>query len=142
VRILGIDPGEVRVGIAISDPRGIVAVPVGVFSRSTDGSAAALARLAKSEGVELIVMGLPLLSGGEVGTQARKARRFGREIETLSGLAVVFWDERFSSQDAGRILIASGAPRKRRRYDRDATAAAIILQDYLDRHPQKSCQPA
>jgi putative holliday junction resolvase len=142
VRVLGIDPGEVRVGVAVSDPRGIVAVPVGVFARSAGGSAEAVAKLARDERVELIVVGLPVLPSGEPGQQARRARRYGREIERFSGLPVVFWDERFTTQEAGRVLLESGASRRRRRADRDATAAAIILQEYLDCHPHESCTSA
>lgn len=137
MRILGIDPGEVRVGIAISDPRGVVAVPVGVYQRSEDGNPDSLARLAQAENVEMIVVGLPLSLDGSIGPQARRARRFARAIETASGLPVVFWDERFTTQQAGRAMIEAGASRKRRRSAADATAATILLQEYLDCHPQQ-----
>jgi putative Holliday junction resolvase len=138
VRVLGIDHGEVRVGVAISDPNGVVAVPLGVFARSSDGTPEALASLAANEHAELIVVGLPLLADGTAGLQARRARRFGRYLEAVSGLRVVFWDERFTSREATRALIASGASRKRRRSERDASAAAIILQEYLDCRPPNS----
>jgi putative Holliday junction resolvase len=136
MRVLGIDPGEARVGIAVSDPRGIVAVPVGTFARRGDGDAAALADIARQEGVEAIVVGLPLRLDGTAGPQARRARRLGRALAAASGLPVVFWDERFSSREATRLMIEAGTSRRRRQTDQDATAAAIILQEYLDCHPQ------
>ncbi len=135
MRFLGIDPGEARVGIAVSDPRGVIAVPVGVYVRRGDGDAQALSELAQREDVGTIVVGLPLRLDGTVGPQARRARRLGRALEAASGLPVVFWDERFSSRQATRLMIESGISRRRRRTDQDAAAAAIILQEYLDCHP-------
>ncbi len=136
MRLLGIDPGEARVGIAVSDPRGVVAVPVEVYARRGEGDAAALAAIAQREGAEAIVVGLPLRLDGSAGLQARRARRLGNALQTASGLPVVFWDERFSSRSAEQALIESGASRRRRRTGQDAAAAAIILQEYLDCHPQ------
>lgn len=135
MRILGIDQGETRVGVAISDPRGSIAVPIGVYPRNGTGDPQGIASLARGESVELIVVGLPLSLDGSIGPQARRAQRFGLAVQTFSGLPVVFWDERFSTQRATRVMIESGASRKRRRHTADATAATIILQEYLD------CQP-
>ena len=140
MRILGIDPGEARIGVAISDPRGVVAVPLGVFARKGNGDPEEIATLARHEGAELIVVGLPLSLDGAIGIQARRAQRLGRRIEAVSKLPVVFWDERFTTQEAGRLMLGSGMSRKRRRKGVDATAATIILQEYLDchRHPAES----
>jgi putative Holliday junction resolvase len=138
MRLLGIDPGEARVGIAVSDPRGVVAVPVGVYTRKGEGDAAALSAIARREGAEAIIVGLPLRLDGSEGLQARRARRLGRALATVSGLPVVFWDERFSSREATEALIQSGARRRQRRAQQDAVAATIILQEYLDCHPQPS----
>ena len=136
MRLLGIDPGEVRVGLAVSDPNGRVAVPVGVYVRQGAGDAAQLAAIAQREGAEMIIVGLPLSLDGTAGPQARRARRLGRAISTAGGLPVIFWDERFSSREATRIMVETGASRRRRKTDRDAAAAALILQDYLDYHPR------
>jgi putative Holliday junction resolvase len=124
------------VGLAVSDPRGVIAVPLGIYERKGDGDAAELAAIAGREQAELIVVGLPLSLDGAVGPQARRARRLGRAIETASALPVVFWDERFSSREASRVMVESGTSRRRRRTDLDATAATIILQEYLDCHPR------
>jgi putative holliday junction resolvase len=136
MRILGIDPGEKRIGIAISDPAGRVAVPVSVLTRQGRNSFAELSELATREGVELIVVGAALAPDGGAGLQARRGERFGRELSDASGIPVVFWDERFSSQNAMRALCSLGVRRRQRKREIDATAAAMILQDYLDSHPR------
>jgi putative pre-16S rRNA nuclease len=141
VRILGIDPGEARVGLAVSDPNGSIAVPAGVFLRKGPDDAAELAGIARREEAELIIVGLPLSLDGSIGPQARRARRLGRALEAASGLPVIFWDERFSSHQATRAMIESGSSRRRRKSDRDAAAAAIILQDFLDAHPKFETDP-
>jgi putative holliday junction resolvase len=135
VRILGIDPGEARVGLALSDPNGRIAVPSGVFQRKGRNDAIELAAVAHREEAELIVVGLPLSLDGSTGPQARRARKFGNALRMASGLPVIFWDERFSSRQATQFMVESGTSRRRRKSDRDATAAAIILQDFLDSHP-------
>src|SRR5436305_1569928 len=102
MRILGIDPGEARVGLAVSDPNGSIAVPTGVFLRKGPGDASELAEIARREEAELIVVGLPLSLDGSVGPQARRAQRLGKALAAASGVAVIFWDERFSSHQATR----------------------------------------
>jgi putative Holliday junction resolvase len=136
MRVLGVDPGEVRVGLAISDPRGLIAVPLGVYTRVGAADPEEIAAVAVREEAELIVVGLPLSSDGSVGTQARLAQRLAHAIERAAKVPVVFWDERFSTQQAGRAMIQGGTSRKRRRRGLDAAAAAIILQEYLDCHRQ------
>ena len=136
MRVLGIDPGEVRVGLAVSDPHGSVAVPLGVHIRTGTSDPADIAAVAVREGAELIVIGLPLLPDGSTGVQARRARRLAHAIERASKVPVVLWDERFSSQRAGRAMIEGGTSQRRRRRGLDAAAAAIILQEYLDCHRQ------
>jgi putative pre-16S rRNA nuclease len=138
---LGIDPGERRVGLAVSDPKGVVAVPAGVYVRRGSDDGLELADLARREGAELIVVGLPISLDGSLGPQARRARRLGNAIQSASGLPVIFWDERFSSREATRLMVESHTSRRRRKSDLDATAAAVILQDYLDAHPQTSSSP-
>ena len=122
-------------GLAVSDPNGRIAVPSGVFQRKGKNDPIDLAAIAKLEQAELIVVGLPLSLDGSTGPQARRARKLGNALRVASGLPVIFWDERFSSQQATQLMIESGSSRRRRKTDRDATAAAIILQDFLDAHP-------
>jgi putative Holliday junction resolvase len=141
MRVLGIDPGEARVGMAISDPGGAIAVPIGVYARKGDRDAEEIAAIAHRELAELIVVGLPILLDGAVGLQARRARRLAHKVERASGLPIVFWDERFTTLDAERHLLDSGMSRKRRRKSVDATAATIILQEYLDCHRESPQSP-
>jgi putative Holliday junction resolvase len=134
VRILGIDPGERRIGIAVSDPEGRLAVPVAVYARHGKGAAADIAATARRELAELIVVGLALNMDGSRGLQAERAERFGRALHTASRIPVVFWDERLSTREAARLMLESGASRRRRKADLDAASATVILQDYLDCH--------
>lgn len=132
MRYLGVDPGEKRIGLAISDPDGTIAVPLRVIETSGSQGIANVAAIAQSEAVDAIVVGLPLSLDGSQGPQAKRALRFGRRLATSSGLAVVFWDESFSSVEADRRMIDAGLSRRHRDRRRDAAAAAIMLQDYLD----------
>lgn len=134
MRILGIDPGERRIGIAISDPGGRIAVPVSVSEQRGKATLAELSALALREEAGLIVVGLALSLDGSHGPQAERAQRFGRALGAASGVPVVFWDERFSTREAGRLLIQAGSSRRHRTHNLDAAAAAVILQDYLDSH--------
>jgi putative holliday junction resolvase len=138
MRVVGVDPGEVRVGLAVSNPGGTLAVPHSVYPRRGRGDADRIAAIVQREEAELIVVGLPLSLDGTVGPQARRARRLGTAIGQASGLPIVFWDERFSSLQADQLMLAAGMSRRRRRSAQDATAAAVILQDYLDSNPQRS----
>jgi putative Holliday junction resolvase len=137
MRLLGIDSGERRVGVAICDPLGIVATPLIVVETGRGGRRAvlaAIAEIARRESAEQLVVGLPLSLNESEGPQAARARSFGTALATATGLPVVFWDERFSSTQADRLLREAGVSRRRRAARQDAAAAAIILQDYLDSH--------
>jgi putative pre-16S rRNA nuclease len=130
---LGIDAGERRVGVALSDELGLLASPLVVLDRRR-GLAPLLdrlAELARRERVGRIVVGLPLNADGSEGQQARRARNFALVAERVIGLPVTLWDERLSTREAEAIVRAQGRTR-RRRVDLDAVAAAVILQDYLD----------
>lgn len=136
-RIIGLDAGERRLGVAISDPEQRLAVPLRTLDRN-GREFMELKDLARSEEAAGFVVGLPLSLSGESGEQAGRARAFASEVEKQVNLPVAFWDERLSSQEADRLL----APRDRqgrrgssRRPDKGATdtvAATIILQAYLD----------
>ncbi len=133
MRILAIDPGERRLGVAVSDPTGIIAVPVEVIERR--GWAKDLARLRhlmEIYQVTEIVVGLPLTESGTVGPQARVAAQFAERLRASLAVPVTEVDERYSTLAAERSLRESGAGRAARRR-RDAVAAALILQPVLDR---------
>ncbi len=105
-RLLGLDAGERRVGIAISDPEQRLAVPLRTVAR--DVARAEIGDLARAEEIAGIVIGLPLSLSGESGEQAARTREFARALEKALNLPVAFWDERLSSQEADRILAPSG----------------------------------
>ena len=133
---LGLDVGERRVGVAVSDPERRLAVPLRSVAR--DGAIEALAVLAREYEVADVVVGLPLTLRGEAGPQAESASAFARELERRLRLPVHLWDERLSTQEAQRRVLAPSKRRGRRErtprpVDTDALAASIILQAYLDR---------
>jgi len=130
-RSLGVDFGTTRVGLAISDPLGLTARPLSVVPRSVVLDE--VVNLVKEQDIGTIVVGLPTgLSGGE-GVSATEARKLAEEIRTVTGVDVVMVDERFTSRLAEVALLESGMKRRKRRETVDKVAAAIILQDYLDR---------
>jgi putative holliday junction resolvase len=144
--VLGIDAGERRVGVALSDESRLLASPVVVLDRGRGLAPVldALTELARREGVAEIVVGLPLNADGSAGRQARRARDFARITSRVVGLPVELWDERLSTQEAEAIVRAQGrnTRRVRERGQIDAIAAAIILQDYLDHAPPTSAASA
>ncbi len=139
MRVLAIDSGERRLGLAVSDPTGVIALPLEVIERT--GWAADVARLRRiieTHGVTEIVVGRPLTLRGEVGAQARTAARFAARIRAALALPVTEVDERLSTVAAERAVREETprVTRKRARgkhVRRDAIAAALILQPYLDR---------
>ena len=134
--MLGIDAGERRVGVALSDELRVLASPVTVLDRARGLAPVldALGELARREGVAQIVVGLPINENGTLGRQARRAQDFARVAGRVLGLPVELWDERLSTQAAEEIVRGQGRNTRqlRRRGDIDAVAAAVILQDYLD----------
>jgi putative Holliday junction resolvase len=138
--VLGIDAGERRVGVAMSDELRLLASPLTVLDRA-HGLAPVLDTLAEltvREGVVQIIVGLPLNADGSQGRQARRAQDFARVASRVIGIPVQLWDERLSTQEAEEILRAQGRNlrRLRQRGEIDAVAAAVILQDYLDHGPK------
>lgn len=129
-RYLGIDYGTRRVGLAISDSLGLTARPLEVVSRGEVVSR--VKELATDHGVSALVVGLPTgLAGGE-GRSASGARALGEELAAVTGLEVIYADERFTSRMAEGSLQRSGMRIRKRRATVDKVAAAIILQDFLD----------
>lgn len=138
MRYLGLDIGEARVGVAVSDPTGSVATPVDVLdARRLESDLRAFNRLIEDHEPDALVVGLPLTMGGDEGPQARVVRVLAERLADASGLPLVFWDERLSSVEARRILSASGVSDKKQRGKVDKLAAALVLQSYLD--AQGSC---
>ena len=132
MRVLAVDFGEKRVGLAVSDETGAVVVPVGAISRTSDEKAAALvAEAARERDVGRLVVGLPVGLDGTEGPAAERVRRFVRRLERASGLPVDLHGEGLTSAEADRRLLAAGASARRRPGARDAEAAAILLADYL-----------
>jgi len=136
MRILGLDMGERRVGIAISDPTGTVARPLQTLVRgSREEDFAAIEALVAENNVELVVIGRPLSLDGTEGPQARKIARYARAMAARLSVPVVSWDERFTTTIAEEILRQNRRKKKRRTQSKDevdAIAAAVILQSYLD----------
>jgi putative holliday junction resolvase len=135
VRVLAVDFGEKRIGLAVSDETGRVVVPVGSVTRSSDSQAvAAVALAAKEREVSRLVVGLPRNLDGREGPIARRARNFARRLAVASGLPVDLHGEGLTSADAERDLRDAGLPRERRDAARDAEAAAVLLRDWLSVH--------
>ena len=138
MRILAVDSGSKRIGLAISDPTGRVANPLTVLkhvARLLD--AAAVAEQARSNGAGLIVIGQSLDDDGQPTFEGRRAGRFAETLKTQTDLAVVFWDESFTTQEARAARIAMGVARKNRLGHLDSIAATVLLQSYLDANPQE-----
>ncbi|MCS7177664.1 MAG: Holliday junction resolvase RuvX [Anaerolineae bacterium] len=134
MRILALDLGERRIGVAVSDPTGTVARPVGVLERKSRAEDfAAIARLVAEHGVERVIVGRPLTLRGEVGPQARWVEAYAQALAEALPVPVELWDERYTTVAAQEILETLRRPGKRRqRGDIDAVAAAVLLQGFLE----------
>ena len=135
MRSLGLDVGTHRIGVALSDETGIIASPL-TFIKVGKELAAALGEieeLVTTHCVTTVVIGLPLsLGGGEGGSSVRRAKKLGELIEQAFQIQVDYWDERFTTLEAERLLVDADVGRKSRRQVVDKVAAALILQSYLD----------
>lgn len=135
---MALDVGEKTVGVAVSDPSGTTAQPLKTLARKVDGSEIEeLARLAAALAVKEVVVGLPTRTDGRAGPEARRVRAFAERVRQASGLPVAFVDERFTTQQAERLLLGAGLSRRRRRQAINHVAAAIILESYLTRRRVK-----
>ncbi len=134
MRVLALDVGEKRIGVAVSDAGGTLALTVGVIPRRGRRQAFAdIQALVAAHQAERIVVGLPLRMDGTEGEAAADARRFAERLREVVVVPIDLQDERLSTAEAERVMIAADASRSRRRAARDAVAAAIFLQTYLDR---------
>ena len=147
MRVLGIDFGERRIGLALSDPTGTLASPLPTVKRRAGKRPplATLVGIIQTRGVEALVLGLPLTLRGEESEWTAEIRRVGAALSERTGLPVHFVDERFTSVQAERAVRSVGLPkRKREEKERvDAAAAVLILQRWLDRRgpPTESVEP-
>ena len=135
-RVLGLDVGERRIGVAISGESRILATPFTTIKRVRRNQyLASISNIIRQEGADLIVVGLPLLLDGTIGLQARRTLDFCENLrEAVAPLPVETWDERYSSAEAERLLIEMGIKPSKQKGRVDAIAAAIVLQAYLDAH--------
>ncbi len=133
-RIMALDVGDVRIGIAVSDPMGIIANPLETYTRKGDinKDAKYIVELANSRDVTLFVSGLPLGLNGNENEQTRKTREFIDVLISLTDIPVKYLDERFTTLSAERTLIQGNVRREDRKKVIDKVAATIILQNYLD----------
>jgi len=133
MRILAVDPGEKRIGIAISDPTSTIATPLSVIEHITRRlDAASIANLAIQYEVSLIVIGKSLDEEGLPTPQSRRADRLAEAIRQQCDIPLVMWDESFSTQVARQARLEMGTIRRKRRGHLDELAATVILQSYLD----------
>jgi putative holliday junction resolvase len=129
-RVLAVDPGTVRVGLAVSDPLRITAQPLEVVPAAE--AIARITAICEELDVEEVIVGLPITEQGEEGEAARMARELALELEESTGLPVTAVDERYTSRMAETALIEAGVRRRRRRASVDKMAAAVLLRGYLD----------
>ena len=137
--ILGLDVGDRRIGLALAEEGGTLAVPIGAIVHTSRRDALLkLAETAQKRRATLIVAGLPISINGSLGPQAKKTQAFLEHVKKHTSLPVETVDERYSSSEASRLMQAGGAQPSRRRPDVDAAAATIILQAYLDQRAQQA----
>lgn len=135
-RILAVDLGTRRIGIALSDPTGTVAAPLDtIIHRERHRDLAAIAALTTTHGVERVVVGWPRNMNGTSGPAAKRAEAFAEALRPIVSVPVDLWDERLSTAAAERTLRDASVRRDRRRAVRDRVAAALILQAYLTARP-------
>jgi putative Holliday junction resolvase len=139
MRILGLDVGTHRIGVAVSDETELIASPLTYLKvgKKLEGVLGEIRALCLKHQVKTVVVGLPLsLSGGEGGQSVRRAKKMGGLVEEALDVPVVYWDERFTTLEAERLLVQADVGRKSRRDVVDKVAAALILQGYLDSQGQ------
>jgi putative Holliday junction resolvase len=132
VRVVAIDPGERRVGVAVSDDDASIALPrPAIVVRTPEEALAGIVGVARAEEATTVVLGLPIDMSGREGLAARKSRVLASKLKA-QGLSVVLWDERGSSVAASRDLRRAGLSAKEQRGKVDSAAACLLLQSYLD----------
>ena len=133
MKIMAVDLGQVRTGLAVSDPTEQLASPVGTITeKNTDKLLEKVAAAAREQGVQQLVVGHPRNMDGSRGESARRAETFAASLEKAAALPVVLWDERMTTVSAIGYLNQTDTRGKKRKAVVDTVAATIILQDYLD----------
>ena len=141
MKILGIDYGRVRIGLALSEEEGKIAFGRGtILRKNLDDDLKKIEEIVKEEKAAEIVVGLPLKLNGSKAEQAEEAERFTGKLKEKIALPVKLWDERLSTAQAERILLQADLRRKKRKKVIDKVAAQIILQSYLDAKKETSNQ--
>ena len=136
-RILALDVGSKRIGVAVSDPLGITAQGLETIQRHNKRKDFdALGRLLEQYAVQEIVVGLPLRLSGAEGTQSEKMRHFASDLESHFGVTVHLWDERWTSTEANRLLKQAELSIEKRGKAVDRMAAVLILQSWMEAHPR------
>ncbi len=134
MRVLGLDHGTRRIGVALSDEMQIIASPLEyIAAEPAAPMLARLVELVREKEVGLVVVGMPRNMDGTYGPAAEKVRAFVAEIGPVLGVPVRLWDERLTSAQANRVLMQGNVRREQRKQTVDKMAAAILLQSYLDR---------
>ncbi len=135
MRILGLDVGDRRIGVALSDPIGLTAQPVTTLDRrNPSGDVDAIKALVERHGVGLVVVGLPLTLRGEQGPQAKKVVAFAERMRQRLAIPVQLLDERLTTIQGTRSLLETGTSSRKRKQVIDQVAAQLILQQFLDTH--------
>lgn len=138
MRILAVDTGSKRIGLAISDPTGTIANPLKVLNHTSRlADCEAVAELAHQNQAGLIVVGQSLDDEGQPTFEGRRAGRFAQALRGMSSLPVILWDESLTTQEARAARLEMGVSRRKRRGHLDELAATVLLQSYLDADPQK-----
>ncbi len=133
-RIICFDIGDKRIGVAVSDPFGSMALPVETYYRKNfETDLAALAKMAADRPADVIVCGLPLNVDGTPSEQTAKTQSFVEELKKHTNIPIEFQDERYSTKEAHRVLISQNMRREKRKSYVDSVAASFILEDYMRR---------
>jgi len=133
MRVLGIDHGEKRIGLAISDPSGVIAQPFATLEgKALDAVCREIAQVASENRVDQIVVGVPLKLNGTMSPQTEKVLAFITRLQEVTVIPIKRWDERLTTVQAERLLVAADVKRSKRREIRDQVASQIMLQSYLD----------
>lgn len=131
---MALDYGRRRIGVALTDPTGVLAQPLETLEvRSRHEAVRRVEGLVRGYKVALVIVGLPLHMGGQEGPEAREAREFGGAVEKAAGVRVEYLDERWTTVEAERALAEAGVPARRQRAKLDRVAAALLLQTWLGR---------
>ena len=133
MRILGVDFGEKRIGLAVSDPMGITAQGLPTLeNKGKKQMLVELEKICRAQGADELVIGLPRNMDGSFGPKANEIQALVPELEQILKIPILTWDERLTSRQAGRLMIEQGLSRRKQKQSSDRLAATLILQSYLE----------